>query len=896
MTERCQTEFTEKIDNRNYIIYVGIFVVLFAVLYSYRFHLITIFVSYVLGCVACYYVLNSNILQRFIEQLTYNFVKKLPNKEDNVVSKGCHTCGSDNCNRHDPEISAEPWTNLQIHKQLDQAIEDFYNTILEQFINSWYSKITLQPFFVDELRQQLRYASASLLMRALKINYAKFICDRLIPCALRHYSVSSAGFRQTVHIAASNRSAELKYLRCLTETLLPYLLRNSECQNSVFRVLIREIFAGWVLLSLTDVLADPYILNTLIVLATGDETMAELPATPNYKVEFLENFVRQSESLYSSRGKLLRIDLELLLNNQEHFYALLHHLKTTTDIYLLQFYKDIKSFQTRILTPELSEEQAKELHSEARALFAADVPRVTLPPPLLLELERLLEAGPACVTRLQTSRALYQAARQSHSALEKVMLPRFLHSEEFYKLFIGPRLPTGYQKQMTKRPQDKLNMLKLGLKLKNVIKPQVIDGQLLESFTSELDDAEDIENVDILKYLDSLAAEDSMDQDLSTYKVVLTNVVSRLQAPPRRGPVRVFTLAAQRVAGALPPALALVERSEHDFHLLRGKLLEFHGDALLADLPLPSRRDNSPLETLRYKYEDFLQRLIQINLLRTSELLHLFLTVDGDFSTVIQASTLNASGTDLGNIYQSVAHKLRKEKGQHLESFLRNFLISSDKERYQALKQGTTRDVEEAHEVNEQEIVEKVTEHKNKPRNIHKSIFMNNFDVEPVVTQSDTEYQTTVVGFSQCFMYLLLKVIKARSFVTGIIGNLVAMLRHVLDDIFNRALNKGLSNLLTERRLAHLIRLGHDVLFGKKSTSNVDPLIQRELAREQLLKTIPVPATIVFGPGLPAAVLTAFEVIQCPQLNKQLVYNLLDLCVMELFPELLKSERNQPAS
>lgn len=60
-----------------------------------------------------------------------------------------------------------------------------------------------------------------------------------------------------------------------------------------------------------------------------------------FQVEFLENFVRQSESVYCARAKLLRIDLELLLNNQDHFYALLHHLKTTTDIYLLQFYKDI---------------------------------------------------------------------------------------------------------------------------------------------------------------------------------------------------------------------------------------------------------------------------------------------------------------------------------------------------------------------------------------------------------------------------------------------------------------------------------------------------------------------------------------------------------------------------
>ncbi|CAH0729524.1 unnamed protein product, partial [Brenthis ino] len=875
MTERCQTKFIEKFDNRIYIIYGGIVVALLAILLAYRFHLITIIVSYGLGCVACYYGLSSNYLQMFIEHLTCHFAKRLSNEDEETndsfdTINGCDTCGSKNCDRHDPEISPEPWANLQVHKQLDQAIEDFYNSILEQFINTWYSKITLQPFFVDELRHQLRYASASLLRRALKIDYNRLLFDRLIPCALRHYTVSTAGARQSVHVAASNRAAEMKYLRCVTEAILPHLMRNTEANNGVFRVLIREIFAGWVLLSLTDLLADPHILNTLIVLATGDEKMADLPATPNYKVEFLENFVRQSESLYCARAKLLRIDLELLLNNQDHFYALLHHLKTTTDIYLLQFYKDIKSFQTRVLNPEPTDEEQSALRDEALALLGRlQAPRL-VPAALLRELRADLAQAAHCVQLLQTSRALYQAARQSHAALEKIMLPKFLHSEEFYKLYIGPRIPTGYQKQMTKRPQDKLNMLRLGIKLKNAIKSQVTDGQILETIDTDMDEGESMENMDILKYLDSLAADDST-QDLSTYKVVLTNVECRLQAPPRRGPVRVFTLAVHRVRAALPPALWSLERSEHDFHLLRSKLLEFHGETLLVELPLPSRRDNSPLENLRYKYEDFIQRLLLISLLQTSELLHLFLTVAGDFAALVQASTL-ASGPDLANIYQNVAHKLRKEKGQHLDSFLRNFLVSCDKERYQALKQGTPRDVEEAHEVSEEENEQKIPKRQRNVRNIHNSIFLNNFDTEPVVMETDLTYQATVVGIEQCIMYILTNIVCAHRAVRGAAGGALRAARRTLAAAAAAAARAA----LCQRRLAHLVRLGHGILFGKKASGRAEALAQRERARRRL----------------PRALHVAFELLQCPQLNKQLVYSLLDLCVMELFPELLKTETN----
>ncbi|KAI5644148.1 PXA domain-containing protein [Phthorimaea operculella] len=355
MTERCQTKFREKIDNQNNIIYVGIVVGALGVLYFYRFHFATGLISYGLGCLACYYGLKSQILHNYVEQWKCHFVRNISKDElkDDPV-KGCDTCGSKECNRHDTGLNPEPWVGLQIHKQLDLAIEDFYNAIIDQFINSWYSKVTLQPFFVDELKHQLRYASASLLRRALKVNFSRLILDRLVPCAIRHYTVCSNGFAcagsgggmegMELHPACASRAAELKYLRAVTDTIMPYLLRASEVNNPVFHVLIREIFSGWVLLSLTDVLSDPHILNTLIVLATGGETPAQLPTTPNYTVEFLETFARQTESVYASRVKLLRVDLELVMQDQEHFYAFMQHLKTTSHIHLLQFYKDISKY------------------------------------------------------------------------------------------------------------------------------------------------------------------------------------------------------------------------------------------------------------------------------------------------------------------------------------------------------------------------------------------------------------------------------------------------------------------------------------------------------------------------------------------------------------------------
>lgn len=82
------------------------------------------------------------------------------------------------------------------------------------------------------------------------------------------------------------------------------------------------------------------------------------------------------------------------------------------------------------------------------------------------------------------------------------------------------------------RAQDRLlnTALKIGNKLKNAIKSQTLDGQVLDIFTNADDlEGDGVENLDILKYLDSIAAEESLAaNDLSTYKVVLTNVETRL--------------------------------------------------------------------------------------------------------------------------------------------------------------------------------------------------------------------------------------------------------------------------------------------------------------------------------------------------------------------------------
>lgn len=58
-----------------------------------------------------------------------------------------------------------------------------------------------------------------------------------------------------------------------------------------FRALVRELLSGWVLLPLSDVLCDPFCINSLILLALSHEPLTQYPDTPPVQVQFLQRFV-----------------------------------------------------------------------------------------------------------------------------------------------------------------------------------------------------------------------------------------------------------------------------------------------------------------------------------------------------------------------------------------------------------------------------------------------------------------------------------------------------------------------------------------------------------------------------------------------------------------------------
>lgn len=109
-------------------------------------------------------------------------------------------------------------------------------------------------------------------------------------------------------------------------------------------MLLRELLSGWVLLPLMDVISDPNIINSLVILAVNyKSTKTPRSVSQSGEVELLYNFFQSDES---PRQSAFAFSLNKIKNTPELLYALMQFLKKEAQVHLLQFCLDVGKFLT----------------------------------------------------------------------------------------------------------------------------------------------------------------------------------------------------------------------------------------------------------------------------------------------------------------------------------------------------------------------------------------------------------------------------------------------------------------------------------------------------------------------------------------------------------------------
>ncbi|XP_040583246.1 sorting nexin-14 isoform X2 [Lepeophtheirus salmonis] len=318
-----------------------------------------------------------------------------------------------------------------------------------------------------------------------------------------------------------------------------------------------------------------------------------------------------------------------------------------------------------------------------------------------------------------------------------------------------------------------------------------------------------------------------------------------------------------------------VKRRSSEFYALESKLTEFHGEFEDAKLPAKSKlfagKGLDYLQAKQQPFEEYLAKLLQKPSLKESDLLYTFLTSNEEF-------TLAASKLGLGKMIKNV--KLTKEKGQSLQPFIDSFIDStrpgSPKPRLDCL-------IKELDSWEER----KVKLHPLYGDNAERSLVVG--DGNKIRKTFDSSMMENVQGVTDVFIYLALRVFHLNKWKLQLLMSLRLLVKNSLDHIVRYGIAYKLNQLLNSSRIAHLIKLIEDTIFCKEANPRTqkDKLDRQHLAQKKFQNFLHPYLHIFFGKeSFESGTRRIFMALQDPVLNKQLFYQLLDVLVQKLFPEI----------
>ncbi|KAL7288116.1 sorting nexin-14-like isoform X2 [Trichogramma pretiosum] len=860
---------------------VGYFLTTVAIIFAI---IAVLFDSFFWGVFLCILYASSLVWGTQIICLVKNAVLSQSNENSALeADKSCGVCGNAQCKRHRrSHIHPIP----KVPKGFDAALECLLEEILQTYVCTWYSSLSSNEAFVQQLRLAITTAATNITGRLYKADLSQIIFNNLIPLALHHAKdwqeltkkVKDLGgtpndhiadfLGSRIHPAAYSREAELNYLRGLVATLLPHLLPATHVSINN-QVILREVLANWVLLPAIDALADPDNLNMLIALCTHHEGKFS-QSTDTIYVPMLQKWISNPQRTQDI-SNTLKPTLEEVLNDQDLLYLFMQHIKDSGIVNLLQFCLNIDDLSKRLLNPDMKPEMEETLHAEALKIYSTYLDPegpdfLNLPIYISQGMKQILDQGPSKVQELRTSRPLYEAHQEAHTLLENTWLPSFHHTYQIYKFLCGvpvinTNVKTSTQNSMSSggvgvgtRITTSFGKIRSVLKAASAVEGAPFNAQQMFQGAEETSGTS--------------TAVRPPSRDLSTWRVSIPQVEGS-------GVHTLYTVAVHSVS---TDRSWQVLRRDQDFYVLRARLSEFHGDKELNDSPLPTRKNaNSSQAANRQRYQDFLQRLLAKPTLRSSELLHTFLTAPN-----LKSLSANQTTPDIGVLYQSMAHKLRKEKGQHLDKFMNHFLASTNSD---LPDMGV--EVAGDHTFNESQI---------RGRDLlGMGPFRNNLNLDSRI--QNFPYIVNKLQHTKGACFCITEAIDSLIEVPGTFSKLLWVMastfRHSLDPLINRWFYNMIVKLLSGGRAALVVKLLHSTIFDTdfedEDFDTSSPKLEAEehynLAKSGLYNLVP---WWVFGVHSKWCELmdSFLEPIQNAPFNKHLAYTLVDQLLINVFPEL----------
>ncbi|KAM6915488.1 sorting nexin-14-like [Xenentodon cancila] len=839
------------------------------------------------------------------------FTARPKNKQEQELfpsGHSCAVCGKVKCKRHRPTLLLEnyqPWLDLKVHSKVDASVAEVFELVLESFVYPWYRDITDDEACLDEVRMTFRFFASVLVRRAQKVDVPTVFADKVMKAAMKHIEVivkarakvktvealeqaALEEYGSSLHVALHSRKDELLYLRKLTEMLFTYVMppKATDCRS--LALLLREVMAGSVILPTMDFMADPDTVN-LMVLIFVDDTPPE-PATepPSPLVPFLQKYANVS----SKKSSVLKMELKQIREQQDLLFRFINFLKQEGAVHVLQFCLAVEEFNDKILSPELSNSELQRLHSEVQHIYETycleeSIDKISFDPFIVDEIRNIARGPYSAVVKLQTMRCLFEAYEHVLSLLENVFTPMFCHSDEYFRhLLRGAESPTRNSRinRNTSKRGETFGISRIGSKIKGVFRSTTMEGALLppSSMTDTDDDA--VEEATVVMEDDSPAEPANtpgIQRNLAAWTIIIP-YIDFFEDDVKREKIPVFCIDVERndrrEVGHEAEKWS-VYRRYLEFYVLESKLTEFHGT--FADAQLPSKRIIGPknyefLASKREEFEEYLQRLLQHPELSNSQLLADFLS---PYSVESQFLDKMLPDVNLGWIFKSVPGKLIKERGQNLEPFIQSFFNSCESPKPKPSRPELT-------------ILSPTAENNKK---LYNNLFRNNANLSE---STDRKYNPnfflemiTVDGMYDYMMYVGRMVFHVPDWLHHVLAAGRILFKNTFEAYMDQYMQSKLEQILQEHRMVSLITQLRDAVFCENTDERTaeDKQARAKQTFEEMMKYLPDFVGKSIGEDAKHdGVRLLFDGLQQPLLNKQMTYVLLDIAMMELFPEFTK--------
>uniref|UniRef100_A0A8B9T0K0 Sorting nexin-14 n=1 Tax=Anas platyrhynchos TaxID=8839 RepID=A0A8B9T0K0_ANAPL len=829
-------------------------------------HVLMVFWSFVAGVVTFYCSLGpDSLLPNILCTIKYK-PKQLELPELFPHGHSCAVCGKVKCKRHRPALLLEnyqPWLDLKVPSKVDASLSEVIAASFLYFLEI--QNITDDESSVDELRGTLRFFASVLVRRIHKVDIPTVVTKKMLKAAMKHIEViakarqkvKNAEFLQQaaleeygpeLHVALRSRRDELHYLRKLTELLFPYILppKSTECRS--LALLIREILPGSVFLPSMDFLADPDTVNHLLLIFIDDSPPEKATEPTSSLVPFLQKFAEPR----NKKPSVLKLELKEIRDQQDLLFRFMNFLKQEGAVHVLQFCLTVEEFNDRILRPELSDAEKMALHEEVQKIYKTycldeSIDKIRFDPFIVEEIQRIAVGPYEDVVKLQTMRCLFEAYEHVLSLLENVFTPMFCHSDEYFRhLLRGAESPTRNSKfnRTTQKRGESFGISRIGNKIKGVFKSSAMEGAMLPNYN--LNEGED----DFIEEGVMVMEDDSPEEAVTTPNTPRNLSAWKISIPYERIPV--FCIDVER-----NDRRAVGHEPEH----WSSKLTEFHGT--FPDAQLPSKRIIGPknyefLKSKREEFQEYLQKLLQHPELSNSQLLADFLSPNGGETQFLDKMLPDVN---LGKIIKSVPGKLMKEKGQHLEPFIMNFINSCESPKPKPSRPELT-------------ILSPTSENNKK---LFNDLFKNNANrSENTERRQNQNYFMEMLTVEGVYDYLM--------YIGRVVFHIPDWLHHLL--MGGRILFK---NTLELQFLQCVFAADAVFCENTEPRSLQDKQKRAKQTFEEMMRYIPDLIGKCIGEEAKyEGIRLLFDGMQQPVLNKQLTYVLLDIGIQELFPELSK--------